>query len=116
MRHFPSIFFLTGSAIFALATVAGAAWADCPGVTQADMNQCAAADYRKADAELTRAYRKLEKTPELRAAERAWIAYRDADCAYEAANDRGGSIAPMVTSMCLTARTRERIAVLAAGS
>jgi len=116
MTQFPSNLLLAGPAIIALATVAGAAWADCPGVTQADMNQCAAADYRKADAELTRAYRKLEKTPELRAAERAWIAYRDAECAYEAAPNQGGSIAPMVTSMCLAARTRERIAVLREGN
>jgi uncharacterized protein YecT (DUF1311 family) len=96
-----------------LSLLASAAFADCPGVSQLEMNECAAADHDKADAELTALYAKFKPvTPEMRAAERAWIAYRDAECAYEGHESIGGSIHPMEVAMCQTARTRERIAVL----
>lgn len=41
-------------------------------------------------------YAKLEKTKELVAAERAWITYRDAECAYQVKAVEGGSMAPLV--------------------
>ncbi len=96
-----------------LSLFASAAFADCPGVSQLEMNECAAADHDKADAELTALYAKFKPiSPEMRAAERAWIAYRDAECAYESHESVGGSIHSMEVSMCETAMTRERIAVL----
>ena len=107
---------LTVSVIVGLIMSVGAASAGCPGVDQQEMNRCAAADYQKADAELTKVYGKLDKTPELRAAERAWIAYRDAECAFETASNRGGSIEPMIYSGCMMTMTKQRIAVLKAGS
>jgi uncharacterized protein YecT (DUF1311 family) len=103
-----------GPAIVGLIMCAGAAFADCPGADQQEMNHCAAAEYQKADAELTKVYSKLDKTPELRAAERAWIAYRDAECAYETASNRGGSMEPMINAGCMTTMTKQRIAVLKA--
>jgi len=88
------------------------AFARCPGDTQTEMNICASADYKHADTELTTAYHELAQTPELIATERAWIAYRDAECAYEFGFYQGGSMAPMVYSMCMTRLTNERTAVL----
>ena len=83
--------------------------AACPGNNQMEMNQCAANDYRSADKELNAYYSKLEKTKELIAAERAWIAYRDTECAYQVKAVEGGSIAPLIQSSCLADLTRQRL-------
>ena len=87
--------------------------ASCPGETQIEMNQCAANDYLSADHELGILYSKIDKSKELIAAERAWIAYRDAECAYQVKAVEGGSIAPMVKSLCLTELTKQRSKQLA---
>ena len=87
----------------------------CPdAMTQHAMNQCAAQEFRKADAGLNKIYRQLmndagpaEKV-KLRAAQLAWIKFRDAHCDYEALGNKGGSIYPMVYSFCLAEVTRER--------
>lgn len=62
----------------------------CDGSTTQDVEQCLAADLKRADAELNQYYaaamkRLMEQQDtaalaKLRAAERAWIAYRDAEC------------------------------------
>ncbi|MFQ2812649.1 lysozyme inhibitor LprI family protein [Aeromonas caviae] len=44
----------------------------------------------------------------LRTAQRAWIAFRDAQCRYEVGVYEGGSMAPMVHSSCLTQLTEAR--------
>jgi uncharacterized protein YecT (DUF1311 family) len=89
----------------------------CPEAhTQLDMNQCADAQYRKADAELNRAYQQLARASggpdaKLKAAQLAWLKFRDAECDYEASQYEGGSIMPMVYSFCLrdvtAARTKQ---------
>jgi len=82
--------------------------------TQMEMNLCAAEQLRAADAEMNRAYARLraavdaEERAALLAAQRAWLRFRDAHCAYEAAGVRGGSMEPMVRSGCLAETTRER--------
>ena len=73
--------------ITALLLTAGNA---CDGPTTRDVEQCLAADLKRADAELNRYYAAATKRlteqqdtvalARLRAAERAWIAYRDAEC------------------------------------
>lgn len=87
----------------------------CPdAMTQPDMNRCAAQEFQKADAELNRVYRLLVKDAgtaeraKLRAAQLAWLKFRDAHCDYEAFGNKGGSIYPMVYSFCLAGVTRER--------
>ena len=109
-----SRFVVAISAMVGLTMSASAAFADCPGADQQEMNHCVAAEYQKADSELTKIYSKLDKTPELRAAERAWIAYRDAECAFESASNRGGSLEPMIQMGCMTTMTKQRIAILKA--
>jgi uncharacterized protein YecT (DUF1311 family) len=84
--------------------------------TQVEMNECADREYKKADAELNRVYQQLMrasggKDAKLKAAQLAWIKFRDAQCDYEAAFNEGGSMQPMTYSFCLAdvtgARTKQ---------
>lgn len=82
--------------------------------TQSDMNQSANADYKKADAELNKAYRdvfnKLDASGKtnLKAAQNAWIKYRDLDCKFQSGGASGGSVQAMVVAGCLTDKTVAR--------
>lgn len=88
--------------------------------TQAAMNTCAEQALQAADADLNQSYAALmnQITPEgqaaLRSAQRAWIAYRDAQCSFESAGSAGGSAHAMVVSSCLDALTRAQTARLSA--
>jgi uncharacterized protein YecT (DUF1311 family) len=80
------------------------------------MKQCAALDYRTADAALNaacqQALRRLEGTAggvgALREGQRAWISFRDKSCEAEGAVYEGGSIQPMIVAECLARLTRRR--------
>ena len=100
--------------LFLMATAAfpPTAQAACPGDTQTQMNICAANDYAQTDKELNSAWRKLQKSEALIAAQRAWIAFRDAECAFRAAQFEGGSIAPLIRSTCLAELTQQRTNML----
>lgn len=92
--------------------------------TQTEMNICAGMDYKAADAELNRIYRSViahmkdidaDLPPELkgaekalRAAQRAWIPYRDKACESYGFLARGGSMESMLVGHCLTEVTRNR--------
>ncbi|WP_333898985.1 lysozyme inhibitor LprI family protein [Agrobacterium pusense] len=92
--------------------------------TQADMTICAGKDYEKADKELNVAYQKLRKllierdkaagadgkgaTDALVTAQRAWVAFRDANCALAGFQARGGSMEPMLISSCLAETSGKR--------
>jgi uncharacterized protein YecT (DUF1311 family) len=93
--------------------------------TQADLNSCAGEEYAAADAELNRVYKQiLEKyrdepkfIAKLRAAQRAWLTYRDAelDAKFPHADEKSvyyGSIFPMCDSQYKAGLTRERVAKL----
>ncbi|MCP1200408.1 lysozyme inhibitor LprI family protein [Notoacmeibacter sp. MSK16QG-6] len=98
--------------------------------TQMEMTACAAQDYEAADDELNALWpdmiantrsrdadmgsffeeRGLPTTEEiLRAAQRAWIAYRDAECDYQAYDALGGTMQPMLGSECRARLTAERV-------
>jgi uncharacterized protein YecT (DUF1311 family) len=93
----------------------------CAGaVTQADLNECSHAAYLAADEDLNLAYeaaldaaRQIDAWSEaraqdrLRVAQRAWVAYRDAACDAETAQEEGGSIHPLLYASCL-----ERLTIL----
>jgi uncharacterized protein YecT (DUF1311 family) len=88
----------------------------CPGSgSQSELNQCAARARDKADAELNKVYRELIKDTgtteraKLRAAQLAWIKFRDTQCDYESVGNKGGSIYPMVYSFCLARVTSDRV-------
>jgi uncharacterized protein YecT (DUF1311 family) len=97
--------------------------ADCArAADQLTLNTCADASYRTADAELNRLYRQItgrlqgeaDTAKALVAAQRAWLAFRDAECTFATADVAGGSIYPMIYSGCLEGLTRKRIADLKA--
>jgi uncharacterized protein YecT (DUF1311 family) len=102
---------------------------------QQEMNWCAAQDAERADAELNTVYRTaIEHAREadrdyaqategradgdpsgeatLREAQRAWVAFRDAQCRLESYEARGGSMQPMIDGGCRATLTRARTAEL----
>lgn len=98
---------------------------DCASpTTQADMNICASRDYDAADKALNAEYQTVRKilaerdntandlgkgaVDALVAAQRAWIAYRDANCEAVGFQARGGSMEPMLVSSCLAEMSRKR--------
>ncbi len=92
--------------------------------TQTDMTQCAVLDWQAADADLNVAYGKAVQAMQaldrdlpageagaeaaLRAAQRAWIAFRDAACTAEGFTMRGGTAEPMVVAICKARLTAAR--------
>ena len=83
--------------------------------TQAEMNECSAREYRAADRALNAEYARLVasihdagRLQRLRAAQRAWIAFRDAQCAFESSAMEGGTAAQLLFSGCAAQLTRER--------
>ncbi len=103
---------------------ADASDADAEPMTQYEMNRGAGADASDADAELNRVYQQLLSTmksdanaaKKLRAAQRAWIAFRDAqlEALYPAEDKRVeyGSMYPMCSARVVAAMTEERTAQL----
>jgi uncharacterized protein YecT (DUF1311 family) len=87
---------------------------DCrSAMTQMDLNMCAGREYQAADDAMNQVYRGLlaaqqGDTARLRAAQRAWIDFRDSECRYQTASSEGGSIHPMEYTGCLTTLTKAR--------
>lgn len=87
--------------------------------TQAELNSCSAGQYQAADKKLNQTWQDVLKRAEpaqrdlLKKAQSAWIALRDADCAFISSSGQGGSVQPMVNNQCLTDKTNEREAFLA---
>jgi len=87
--------------------------------TQTEMNTCTAQQYQAADKTLNQTYQAAIKRAEapqrelLKKAQQAWIALRDADCAFIGSGTEGGSIQPMIVNQCLADKTNEREAYLA---
>ena len=102
---------------------------DCANAqVQLEMTFCAERDWKVADADLNKAYaaaQTMMKTVDadlpkdqqgasdnLRAAQRAWVTFRDAACAAEGYPSRGGSIEPMIIYICRARLTQSRAADL----
>jgi uncharacterized protein YecT (DUF1311 family) len=88
----------------------------CPeGRTQLDYNICAADEAAEADSLLNDRYQQvLRKVGEdrvelLRAAQRAWIRFRDAECTFQASEMSGGSGERSLESLCVAHLSRERV-------
>lgn len=91
---------------------------DCGRFTvQMDMNKCAGANLEAADTALNEIYQEVmaqqgdaASKEQLKNVERAWIAYRDKESAFEVGPQKdGGSIWPMEMSNCLERMTAARI-------
>jgi uncharacterized protein YecT (DUF1311 family) len=83
--------------------------------TTIEMGECAGNEYQKADAELNSVYRQLMSSlsdrdyqSALKTAQQAWLKYRDANCEFETFDSRGGTIHPVVYSLCRAHMTRAR--------
>ena len=86
------------------------------GQSQQEMNAEAAESFKKADKELNEVYAKVlanlddEAKENLKKAQRAWIAWRDAEAAFRAdAEARGGSMWPLVHEGIRSRLTKERV-------
>jgi uncharacterized protein YecT (DUF1311 family) len=85
------------------------------GQSQTDMNRQAEDAYRRSDQELNAVYTKLKKQldsarqKKLIAAEKAWVAFRDAQADFVASEAEGGSMYPMLLFSAREAVTRDRI-------
>lgn len=103
---------------------AGGTGADPPSQSQMELNEQACAAYKKADAEMNKVYRQILSEnrvdklflQKMRAAQRAWLAFRDAhlEALYPAADKRAayGTVNPMCQCMELEKLTNERVTVL----
>ncbi|TPK65432.1 DUF1311 domain-containing protein [Mesorhizobium sp. B2-4-19] len=106
--------------ILAIPLPAGAARAaDCANAQdQTTMNQCAGKDFDAADKKLNDAYKQIESRLKDNAAskkllvdaQRAWVAFRDAECKFQGGPiDQAGTVYPMVVANCQTALTNDRL-------
>jgi uncharacterized protein YecT (DUF1311 family) len=88
--------------------------------TQMDLNKCAADNLQSADKALNGAYQALMAKQDdatskqrLKGAQRAWIAFRDRECAFEVGpQETGGTIWPTEISGCLEEISATRIRTL----
>jgi len=87
----------------------------CKGETTYEMKQCSARKFKKADDELNKVYQQLMSKLDdeghkasLKAAQLAWLKYRDSNCDFEGYLNRGGSIYSVVVTECMTSMTTSR--------
>jgi uncharacterized protein YecT (DUF1311 family) len=84
--------------------------------TTADASQCFTDAWHAADNKLNQAYSRVQEvlgpdeTADLKAAQRLWLKFRDANCAAERNMYGRGTAAPVVYSACMEANTRQRVA------
>lgn len=89
------------------------------GASTLGQTQCVAAELKVQDARLNHAYGKVmgllnpRQQGKLRAAQRAWIAYRDADCLSRYDED-WGSLSQINANFCVLEKTADRAEYLAA--
>ena len=102
----------------------------CDSVTTPDLIACAQADYDRADAGLNAQWRAslakvkqweasgendpkanggISYTQSLLTAQRAWLAYRDAECKFQIYGNAGGHELPIYRLSCLSALTKQRM-------
>jgi uncharacterized protein YecT (DUF1311 family) len=93
----------------------GSAHAQCEDKqTTMEMTNCMDGEVKKADAELNRVYQaalkkhRPENAIKLRKAQRAWIAFRDAQCEAEGSLYQGGTIQPVIMGHCRLILTQQR--------
>ena len=96
--------------------------AECGDQTQTGLTGCANASYQASDRALNAVYKDIvarlaTDAPArklLADSQKAWIAFRDAECAFKVSSSLGGSIYPMEMAICLDERTRARLGELRA--
>jgi uncharacterized protein YecT (DUF1311 family) len=89
---------------------------DCADQTQLGLDKCADAAFRRADRALNDAYQTVlrrlgddaHKKSLITASQRAWIAFRDAECKFAVSSTENGTIYPMEDLLCLEEKTQKR--------
>jgi uncharacterized protein YecT (DUF1311 family) len=124
--RFPALVILTVCALAPIASATAAEeWICDKAMSNAEIRQCADREYRKHDAELNRVYKKLLQDAEslgnveqgygvppleaLKQSQRAWVAFRDANCHWKSTSFYGGSGQSVIMSTCLAIATRDRV-------
>ncbi|WP_321870958.1 lysozyme inhibitor LprI family protein [Burkholderia ubonensis] len=93
-----------------------AAQIDCANdaATQTNMDECIGHNLKASDRKLNETYRALlakvssEGSNQLRKSQRAWIAWRDAQCEFNTMGTRGGSINSSMYARCIDELTRDQ--------
>ena len=92
----------------------------CESAVQFHMNICSLYAYYETDIRLNTTYQKLQRRlsdsaekESLKNAQRAWIAFRDANCKFQTTAWSGGSFRPTANAFCLKGMTEERERYLA---
>lgn len=75
-----------------------------------------ASDFKKADQALNQTFKQIQKRladdasskARLVKTQKAWIAFRNAECTFQSSGDDGGSAAPMVATACQAELTKNR--------
>ena len=96
--------------------IAFAASPDCmkTASSQAAMNECVGQAVKASDKALNETYRDLlkksstEGATQLRKAQRAWLVWRDRQCAFETTGTRGGSFRSSAYAMCINDLTQQQ--------
>jgi len=84
--------------------------------SQSDMNFCAEKSLTASDAEMNKVYNEIRgrlkgdahAIKRLVAAQKAWIAFRDAECDFQSSDVKGGSIYPFLYNTCADSMTQAR--------
>ncbi|KND59320.1 putative periplasmic protein [Candidatus Burkholderia verschuerenii] len=102
--------------LVALLCVSASTWAaqpDCSNApTQTAMNECVGKSLKAADQKLNETYRTLaakiskDGAEQLKKTQRAWLAWRDAQCEFDSMGSRDGSIHSMIQAMCVEDLTK----------
>jgi uncharacterized protein YecT (DUF1311 family) len=114
--------FLIMATLIAAAPAAAFAQDCATATTQMAMNMCADQAYRKTDAELNADYRQIndrlksdkDAAKLLVNAQKAWLAFRDAECTFSTSASAQGSVYPMLVAQCRDGLTRKRVEELKA--
>lgn len=91
---------------------------DCANASsQTAMSVCADQAYKKTDAQLNLVYKQItarlkddkDTTKLLVNAQKNWIAFRDAECAFSTSGSAQGSVYPMLVAQCRDGLTHTRV-------
>lgn len=84
---------------------------------QRSLDECAGQQFAAADKQLNDDFREIQKRlgegadsrKKFIEAQRAWIAFRDAECAFQTSGVAEGSLYPMALAQCKTSLTTDRV-------
>lgn len=108
---------LTIATILAMPALASAADKCANAVDQVTMNACADAAFKQSDKKLNELYRQIEARLKddadtkklLVQAQQVWVKFRDAECSFQTSASAGGTVTPMLASMCMDGLTQSRV-------